>query len=437
MRTMGSGARGIGASVGCLLASAAMAGGLGPELPSKGRILVVASDGDMQASAYQGDRLGPQTPDLLTVIRLDRPLTDARPVSVPVSNSVVGPPSALTLTPDGRYALVAETRGRNTNGPDAKLAQLPPGRALTVVDLVDPDRPKVVQRLIGRENPLSVSVSPDGGRVAVAYAGGAGGPPLVLYRLRAGRLEDAQSPGVPGFEAGDALKGAAYHPGGALALVYAKPPRLAFVRLREVGGRTELTTWGNDVALGPTPFEVRFAADGRFALVNDMTVPPRGDGRGMVTSIAVAQAVDPRGAPRHVPVSSARTGIMPEGLAVSPDGRWVVTTNLERTADRVDDPHHGGFATLTLLRLNPVTGRLTRVGDRAFNGIIPEGVVFDDTGRRFAVICFDHARGRPRGRSVDFWTIGADPRHLSRVIATPTRTVIRVPRGAQSLVIAR
>ena len=371
------------------------------------------------------------------MIRLDRPLARARPASIPVSNSVVGPPSALALTPNGRYAVVAETRGRNTHGPDAKLAQLPPGRMLTVVDLADPGRPKVVQRLIGRENPLSVSVSPDGGRVAVAYAGDTGGPPLVLYRLRAGRLNDEQSPALPGFRPGDALKGAAYHPAGALALLYAKRPRLAFVRAREVGGRTKLSAWGNDVALGPTPFEVRFARDGRFALVNDMTVPSGGDGRGMVTSIAVARSVDAHGVPRHVLVSTARSGVMPEGLAVSPDGRWVVTTNLERTADPPADLRQGGSASLTLMRLDPATGRLTRVEDRAFNGIIPEGVVFDDTSRRFALICFDHLPGRPKGGSVDFWTIGLDPRHQSRVEATPTGFVVPVPRGAQSVAVAR
>ena len=135
-----------------------------------------------------------------------------------------------------------------------------------------------------------------------------------------------------------------------------------------------------------------------------MTVPASGaDVRGIVTSIAVAQSVDDRGAPRHVVVSTARTGVLPEGLAVSPDGRWMVTTNLERTAYRDDDARQGGFASLTLMRINPADGRLTRLGDRTFNGVIPEGVVFDNASRELAVISFDHFRGRRSGGSVDFW----------------------------------
>ena len=404
----------------------------------RGRLLVVASDGDMRASAYQGDRLGPATRDLLTVVRLDRPFAGARPATVAVRNSVVGPPCALALTPDGRYAVVAETRGRNSLGSNAKLEELPPGRALTVVDLRDPDHPRVVQEIIGPENPLSVAVSPEGARVAVAYSGEAGTAPLVLYSFRDGRLTHPESPVVPGFTPGDALKGAAYHPSGALALVYAKRPRLAFVRPRAAGGRVELERWGDDVPLGPTPFEVRFTRDGRFALVNDMTVPASGpDVRGTVTSIAVAQSVDERGAPRHVVVSTARTGVMPEGLAVSPDGRWVVTTNLERSAYKADDPRQGGFASLTLMRLDSADGHLTRIGDRTFNGVIPEGVVFDNTSRQLAVICFDHFRGRRSGGSVDFWKLGGDFQDPTRTELTPTGVVIDVARGAQSLEIAR
>ena len=155
----------------------------------------------------------------------------------------MGPPCALALTPDGQYAVVAETRGRNTRGPNAKLEDLPPGRALSVVDLRDPERPRVVQELIGPENPLSVAVSPDGARIAIAYSGKDGTTPLVLYSFKGGRLSDPVSPVLPGFTPGDALKGAAYHPSGALALVYAKRPRLAFVRLRMTGNGNELERW--------------------------------------------------------------------------------------------------------------------------------------------------------------------------------------------------
>ena len=163
-----------------------------------------------------------------------------------------------------------------------------------------------------------------------------------------------------------------------------------------------------------------------------MTVPSGGDRRGTVMSIAVARSADARGTPHHEAVSTARTGVMPEGLAVSPDGRWAASTNLEGTAYRVGDPRQSGSASLTLMRLDPASGRLTRVGDHPFNGVIPEGVEFDDTSGRFAVICFDHFHGRPRGGSVDFWRIDIDPRRPSHVAATPTGVVVPVPRALKA-----
>lgn len=412
-----------------------------PDIAFKARVLVVASDGDMQASAYEGAPLGAATGDVLSVIRLDRPLAEARPGTVGVSNSVIGPPAALAVTPDGHYAIVAETRGPHPDhAPDAMLRDLPAGRVITVIDIENPDSPTVVQRLVGADDPLSVSVRGDGKLIAVAYdTTRHNEPPLVLYSFADGRLVSPRTPAIPGFSPGDALKNAAFDdPAQALGLVYAKRPRLSFVRLHETADDITLGPWGNDVPLGPSPFEVRFSPDGRFALVNDMDVPESGsDVRGSVTSIAVAQDTAPDGTPRHAVVSKARTGVLPEGLTVSPDGRWAATTNLERSAYRLDDPRQGFFASVTLLRLDPRTGQLTRVDDFPFNGVIPEGVVFDDTSRHLAVIVFDHFAGRSAGGSVDIWRLAGDFQDPDRSVLVPTGISIPVARGAQSIDVVR
>ena len=410
-------------------------------LDFKGRLLVVASDGDMQASAYAGGVLGPPARDLLSVIRLG---DDQAPVAagvVEVPNSVIGPPAALSVSPDGRYAIVAETRGpRPADRPDAWLQDLPPGRAITVVDLRDPNHPSVVQQLTGRDNPVSVSIRGDGGLVAIAYDTPNGeGMPLELYSFAAGRLSRAGSPVIPGFSQGDTLKNAAFSPSGVLGLVYATRPRLSLVQLSADDQAATLTPWGDDVPLGRTPFEVRFTPDGRFALVNDMSVPAEGtDVRGTVTSIAIDASRTADDVPQHRIVSDARTGVMPEGLAISPDARWVATTNLERTAYAADDPRQGFFASVTLLRFDPQTGQLSRVGDFPFAGVIPEALVFDNSSRYLAVTSFDHLSGEQASRgSVDFWRIAGDFQDPARVELAPTGLLIPVPRGAQSMEIVR
>ena len=96
-----------------------------------GRMLVVVSDGDMQALAYQGDVLGPTAPNTLSVIPLDKPVRNGSAAAIKIANSVIGPPSALALTADGRYVIVAETKGpAPANRPKAKIADLPPGRTI-------------------------------------------------------------------------------------------------------------------------------------------------------------------------------------------------------------------------------------------------------------------------------------------------------------------
>lgn len=422
------------------MASAAAAQTLRPNVAFKGRLLVVASDGDMRAQAYAGDPLGPPAPDVLSVIRLNAGGIPSVAGSVEVSNSVVGPPASLAVSPDGRTAVVVETRGhRPADRPNARLKDLPPGRLVTVVDLAIPERPAVVQRFTGRGDPISVSFRPDGKLVAIAYdTSASGGVPLVLYDVAGGRLMEAASPVIPGFGVDDVLKNADFNQDGHLALIYATRPRLSLVEVSGAGRGTTLTAWGDDVPLGGTPFEVRFTPDGRFALINDMAVPAAGtDVRGTVTSVALAASRSPDGVPQHRVVSRARTGVLPEGLTVSPDARWVATTNLERTAYAADDPRQGFFASVTLLHLDPQTGQLSRVGDFPFAGVLPEAAAFDDTSRFLAVASFDHlAEGASRG-SVDFWRIAGDFQDPGRIELAPTGLSIPVARGAQSMEIAR
>lgn len=108
----------------------------------KGRYLVSVSDADMVASAYLDGHLGEvEGKDALSVIRLDKPVNELTAKTVEASNSVTGPPSSVAVSPDGRYAIVIETRGQRSA--DCKLlSDLPAGKRITVVDLSDPDHPK-------------------------------------------------------------------------------------------------------------------------------------------------------------------------------------------------------------------------------------------------------------------------------------------------------
>ncbi|MEO1505228.1 MAG: hypothetical protein AAFU68_13520, partial [Pseudomonadota bacterium] len=66
----------------------------------------------MLASAYVTFQLGPQEDrDTLSVLTFSPDLSELNLASVEVSNSVAGSPTAVAVTPDGRFAVVSESFG--------------------------------------------------------------------------------------------------------------------------------------------------------------------------------------------------------------------------------------------------------------------------------------------------------------------------------------
>lgn len=94
-------------------------------------------------------------------------------------------------------------------------------------------------------------------------------------------------------------------------------------------------------------------------------------------------------------------------------------------------------AEITLMRLDPAGGALTRVGDFAYDGILPEAAAFDGSSRYLAVVTYDHFDDSRTGGSVDFWRIGRDPLDPERVELVKTEHSVSVTRGAHSMLLVR
>ncbi len=411
----------------------------------KGRYLVAVSDADMLASAYLDGHLGPAAgQDALSVIRLDRPMSGLKAVEIGVRNSVTGPPSSVAVSPDGRYAIVIETRGtRPAGAADLLMTDLLPGKAITVIDLADPDHPKQVQRIDGPERPQSVAVNADGSLVAITfYPQNAAQSPLALYRFSGGKLGGVTLPTLPGWSSGDRLNDAVFAPNAnTLAILNATKPSLSFVRVNTAGGTLSLSAWGNPVLVDKQPFKVVFTPDGRYALLNAMYYGNDVSGSASVPSsvlsvrIAADSATD--GSVRHQIVDRVLSGVYSEGLAISPDGRWLATANLEQSSAPLNSPRQGYFASVTLIRLDVRSGLLERVGTYAFEGILPESVVFDNSSRFLAVTTFDRYDGSKPGGSIDFWRIAGDYFDPKRTELVKTGYSVPVMRGVHSMVIVR
>ncbi|WP_223654070.1 hypothetical protein [Hymenobacter psoromatis] len=419
-------------------------------LPSdafQAKALLALSDADMIPAAYVTGQLGPPAgADALTVAAFDG--HRAQPVSVktlPISNSVVGPPASLALTPDGRYAILAEVLGPRPTA-QATLADLPNGRTLTVVDLADPQRPRVVQRLPGPARVSSVSISADGALVALAVnpRGDGTGTPLWLYHLAQGQLSGGVAVAIPGWTAGETLVNALFHPSRPLlALTNQTRARVLFAEVQAVGSTWQLVPWGEPVALEQGPFLTCFSPDGHYFFANATytggaapALPYRMP-RGAVLSVRLEAQRDAHGQPVHLVTSRAPTGILPEGLAVSPDGQLLVTVNLEQTTDPLGTPGRSRYASLSLFAFEATTGELTAAGDFAFDGLLPESAVFDNSSRRLAVANFGQLDDPAAAGSLDFWRVVGEAHGPERLQLVKTKYALPVQRGVNTLGIVR
>ena len=411
----------------------------------EGRYIVAVSDADMVASAYVNGDLGPREGrDALSVIELDGDPRAWRASAVTVSNSVAGPPASVDVTPDGRYAVVIETWTPRPEGDGPhRFSDLAFGDKISVVDLSEPSAPEVVQTIETLKRPDAVRISPSGELVAVSFnaAGGGKETPLALYRFDNGRLGAPVTPDIPGWDfAAGRLIDIDWHPTEpVLALVNELGSDLRFAR---VADDLSLEIIGNVVDVERAPFRAEFTPDGRHVVVNGLYWGADIAGRwieaprGAVLTVRMNAEVDGDKI-RHALVSRVTTGVSPEGLAVSPDGRWVATMNLERSYLPYDDARITWFSSITLAALDPETGALRHVGDFNYDGVLPEAGVFDNSSSYLAVVNYDHFDDRRQGGSVDFWRIDRDPLAPDNVQLVRTEHSVPVARGAHSAVIVR
>lgn len=419
----------------------------GPAAPDafQARMVLALSDADMVPSAYIDGRLGPAVgADTLSVLSFDKQSVQPRVASIGVTNSVAGPPAAVAATPDGRYAIVIETLApRPADGSDVGLSKLDPGRIISVVDLIDQAAPRVVQTVTGPALADSVSISHDGSLVAIAVNvdGDGRATPLWLYRFSEGRLDAGRSVDVPGWTEGHRLMGAEFHPSRPLLALLDWTGRE--VRFADVDPATlDLTLFGNPVEVENYPFLVRFTPDGNYLLANaayaDLTARalPYRQRVGSLLSIRLDASRDTAGEPQNIVAARTEVGVVPEGLAITPDGRFAVTVNLEGSTPAAGDPTRTRYASLSLVRIDPTNGVLTTVGTFPFDGMLPESAVFDATGELLMVANYGDLDDQSAGGTVDLWRL-VEPDHAARTALVRTRTAVPVQRGVHTLAVVR
>ena len=147
------------------LASAVMAA---PRTAQAGRNDVLVGMDEKTFFEADGMRFGPGGKDSVAILDVTDPGHPKIRASLPLSNSVLGPPTNLQITPDGRLGLVANSVVTTQSGDKWTTT---PDDKLYVIDLTA-DPPKLADTVTVGKQPSGLSIAHQGDLALIANRGG-------------------------------------------------------------------------------------------------------------------------------------------------------------------------------------------------------------------------------------------------------------------------
>jgi DNA-binding beta-propeller fold protein YncE len=302
--------------------------------------------------------------DTLSVLDISRPDAPRITATIPLMNSVVGPPTNLAITPSGDIALVANSLAPVIQGWGRRLE---PDNKVFVVDLKT-SPPKIIGTVTVGKQPSGMAISPNGNLALVANRGDGtisvlairGKDVLVLGTVAVGTPEDQVS-------------AVAITPDGRHAL--ATRPTANKIALLSIDG-DKVTYDKRDLPTGIFPYNVAISPDGKLALTADNGNGGSSDGNADTVGV-IGLAANPPRVIDHITV-----GDSPEGLAISPKGNLAVSVQAEgsNTAPSVFYHHNGG--SVAVLAIDGT--KVSKVGSITV-GRLPEAVAFSADGSRIYI----------------------------------------------------
>ena len=275
---------------------------------------------------------------------------------------MVGPPTNVAITPDGRLALVANAVRRYTDDPKRPE----PDDVVRVVDLSTARAPAEIDKVrVGRQ-PSGLAIDRAGKMAIVANRADGTVTALSIAGSRVTRGETIPV-GDPASEPSDV----AINPAGDLALVTLnKGGVVRLLRIHE--GRLALED--RKLPAYGQPYHIDITPDGALGVV-------AGAGNQNGRDADIISILDlTAGAPRVVDHLVVGTG--PECFDISPDGRLLAVVLMEGSNVPPDDPGRSEHGALELWRRDSNSFR--KLATMPI-GRIPEGVCFTPDGRYLVV----------------------------------------------------
>lgn len=279
-----------------------------------------------------------------------------------ISNSVLGPPSNIAITPDGSLALVADSIRIDPNDPSKWV----PESHVHVLDL-RARPPRLIGRVSTGPQPSGMSISVDG---RVALVANRADSSISVLSIQGSSVSLVQT--VPVCDPTNSLSDVAIAPNGLVLASAQKGGHLQVLRLQG----TQLTVTPQRVSVYGQPYRTVITPDGSLGLT-------AGQGYGNGLDADALSIIDLTTSPIRT-VDYVPLGAVPESFDLSPNGKLLAAVLMNGSNLLPSDPNYHPQGSLVLLARRGKT--FVRVDEKPI-GRIPEGVAFSPQGKHLVVQC--------------------------------------------------
>jgi DNA-binding beta-propeller fold protein YncE len=296
--------------------------------------------------------------DVVTIVDIGTDPAHPRIVaSLPLMNSIFGPPTNLAVTPDGTLGLVANSMDWTQEGANWKAV---PDNKLYVIDLTT-NPPKLIDTVAVGKQPSGLSINRAGNLALIANRND--------NSISVLSIQGKQVKLVDSVAMGEQVSAVVFTPDGKRAIASKFPGHK--VSFLNVDGQ-KVTYDKRDIPVGLWPYNLGVTTDSKLVLTPDNGNSGRSDGHVDTVTVVDIEANPPRVIDKIV------VGDSPEGFVVNPNGRMAVVLVMSGSDGAKNSWFYQRNGHVVTLKIDGK--KVTKTGMVPVGGV-PEGGVFSPDGR--------------------------------------------------------